>query len=493
MCSSMAWTAITSGVTESFDAALDTAGDSTWSANVGGTSDWTFGSAQTPVIVSNSETPGITMAYAFDAAKATAVTNYQSAFSSSSNVTFEIWLKPDSNDTNQMIFECGGSGDGSAMTWSSGVLEVTSRNSNDFVTVSFEPLDLTDRHHQIIAVIEFDGSGGGTLAVYVDGVLVDTSTNSGFGDWSGVNGSGLGQTNGTSAPDIPFDDFTGEISIFRIYDNRALNASEVLANYAAIATAAPVLVIPADQNQNSIAAWDADDPGNDSANNWDVSYFVNSPYFNSEWVLSGGIKPTLTPVASSNYLFDQAYYFDGTGYGSSEDNLASTTNNMIFEVWLKPDDLSGQELLMEFGGSGDGVSLALDGTDFLFYANNTSSNVLQLRGDLSSFGTSEFIHCASFIDVDNNAAYMYLNGQQVSSDNIISFIDYDGGNTNGLGQIEGTCGLSGYVNYEGLISYIKITTRPSTEASITLAEANDLILNGFIEQHKGKGLIFTVE
>lgn len=494
ICTGDVFSDITSGVTESFDAAFDTAGDSVWSANIGGSSDWNFGSAQTPVTVSNAETPGITKAYQFPAAVATETTNYQAAFSTSSNVTIEIWFKPDSMDVRQTLFECGGSTDGSAISLSFGWLTITGRDDPDFVEVYIKPDDLTDRHHQLVVVFEFDGSGGGSLHAYLDGSFVCSSTDSGFGDWSGANGVGLGQIDATVASGVGNDEFTGEISLFRIYDNKALNASEVLNNYETVATATPVAIIDKNNRESELnvtAYWDADQPGDDPSNSWQASHLVRINGFSDKWTF-GGTSPTLTTIASSNYLFNQAYYFDGSGYGTSEVDMTNSSSNMLFEIWIKPDDLTGQETLMEFGGADDGLTLALDNTDFLFHLNDTGGNVLQVRADLSAVGASEFIHCAGFIDLNSDYAYAYINGELIASANIASLNNFAGSNSNGLGDVQGTNGL-GYGNYEGYISYIQLTTRSPDDTQLTVSDANTLIQNSFIDQHKGRGIIFSVE
>lgn len=495
LCVTLSEAAITSGVTESFEASLDTAGDSVWSANIGGSSDWNFGSAQSPVAVSNSDTPGITMAYDFPGAKATAANNYQSVFSTSSNVTLEIWFKPDSMEDRQTLFECGGSTDGTSISLASGWITVTGSNDPDLVEVYIKTDDLTDRHHQIVVVFEFDGSGGGTLKVYLDGVFAESSTHSGFGDWSGSNGAGLGQKNGTIAAGPGLSNFSGEISIFRVYDSKALTAQEVLDNYETIVTASPVKVLTSgkkESNLNVVSYWNADEPGDDPSNIWMASHYIQSDGFTDDWTLGGAVKPTLTAIASSNYLFSQAYYFDGSGSGSSNQDLIISTDNTLFEIWIKPDDLTGQETLLEFGGGDDGLTLALDNSDFLFHLNDAGGNILQVRADLSSIGTSEFIQCAGYIDMSNSTAYAYLNGQQISSANITQILDFAGNNTNGLGDAEGTNGL-GYGSYEGYIGYVRLTTRVAGDTQLTISDANTLIQNNFISLHKGRGIIFSVE
>ncbi|MCH5377973.1 MAG: hypothetical protein JJ992_28785, partial [Planctomycetes bacterium] len=99
-----------------------------------------------------------------------------------------------------------------------------------------------------------------------------------------------------------------------------------------------------------------------------------------------------------------------------------STKSASFEIWFRPSDLDGQEVLFETGGNVDGVSFTLDDNTLLFTASSgTNSSTRQLRGTLSSAG--DFVHAVGVIDVSGASIgsnttpdmLLYVDGQLVAA------------------------------------------------------------------------------
>jgi len=215
----------------SYDASLDTAGDSVWENEVSpGTDDLPFASPISPVSVSSTDLPLVTSAYEFPAAATPDSGSFDFAdingISNNDDVTFEIVADiPDALTDNQVLWETGGSTDGVSLYTAAG--DGTTQNlvyrSNGGTLVS-TPLvasDVDDFLH-IVAVWE----SGTSAELFVNGVSVGSKA---FGDstLNGSNEGGLGRIVGGNSTAFSAGDFTGEIAAFNIYEGAA-TAGEVV-------------------------------------------------------------------------------------------------------------------------------------------------------------------------------------------------------------------------------------------------------------------------
>jgi hypothetical protein len=133
--------------------------------------------------------------------------------------------------------------------------------------------------------------------------------------------------------------------------------------------------------------------------------------------------PTVVRVTDVSSLpgISAAYQFDG----SAPAHLTSyfqdlpgdpTNDSASFEVWFKPSDLSGDEIIFEISGESAGISLALSGSTLLATWGSNGVN-LQLTHELSS--TEEFIQAMAVIELlDAGAATLslYVDGELVAQD-----------------------------------------------------------------------------
>lgn len=196
------------------------------------------------------------------------------------------------------------------------------------------------------------------------------------------------------------------------------------------------------------------------------------------------------PDVSAYTALSHAIEFSGNGMAHSKgasiggepggltvDNLAfgssgATTNPASFEMWFKPDDLVGQEILAELGGVTRGLSLLLDG-DQLNFRVKDGANVATLSKDLGSgagapdqgvFGLSEFNQLVGVVDVQSGGGAnlaLYLNGVKVDDQFLAGLTDWAGGDGDALGGIRNSLGgnngdLNSFGGFDGKIALFRI-------------------------------------
>ncbi len=170
-----------------------------------------------------------TKAYTFNGTTDTATTADFEAVPgnpSDDSASFEILFKPSDLVGQEILFETGGSGNGTGLAIDGNkILFVPSSNSAATTALlSYE--GLTGGYVHVVGVLEKAGttSGAGVMAyLYVDNVLVDSVEIPGFADWCGTDDSGLGQVNGAAGGNYTglldgFGNFSGEIAVMRFYD-----------------------------------------------------------------------------------------------------------------------------------------------------------------------------------------------------------------------------------------------------------------------------------
>lgn len=492
--------AVTSGVNLNFTADSDPQGDSTWDSNVQTGFDFDFFTNVSANNVIEADNPGITKTYAFPTSFGTGAnnTNLQDFGGSNDDATFEIWFKSDDHSGEHILYETGGSTDGFQISVSDNwVIAAGLDNGTDKMQVAAAVEDMTDRHHQVVVTLDFNGSGA-NLSLYYDGQYQITDLNDPFADFSGTDNAGLGRLNGGSplSGSQSFTAFNGNIAIFRYYHNKVFTAQEVLDNYNAISTATAGNVLSTDTlDASTYVVWDAHNPGVDSGNTWSSNEISSSSVLEvgtfGDWTLAGGTKPVLTSVTSNNFDITQAYYFDGSSEMTMTADWLNSTTNSVLEIWFKPSDLAGDEVLWEGGGATDGSSFVLSGANLFFYAKDGSA-AGNVSYDISEI-SDDFIKAAAFADLNNNKLYLYVNNIQVDSVSFSDFNDYVGTDSNALGGIEGAHGaaLSGYTNFTGYISLVK--SYSSNKKNITQSEIATDISTSFQSGLRPRGLIFSIE
>ena len=159
-----------------------------------------------------------------------------------------------------------------------------------------------------------------------------------------------------------------------------------------------------------------------------------------------------------NKNMTHAYRFNGDGPIATTDAnpetfLSNTTGaSASFEMWFRPTDLVGQEVLWEWGGNTDGTSLTLDGSNVQFVVRDGSHDTATLAADIS--GLAGMIQVVGVADLDNDRVDLYVNGVLMASDLSFTGLDWAGSNAIGLGgqNLELGGNLAGYGAFFGDIA-----------------------------------------
>ncbi|MEM7624178.1 MAG: LamG-like jellyroll fold domain-containing protein [Planctomycetota bacterium] len=208
--------------------------------------------------------------------------------------------------------------------------------------------------------------------------------------------------------------------------------------------------------------WQSTSPASDTAGTWGTT----------------GTDPVLSAVISSTSI-TQAYTFDGIGAVSSPSVLGTNQFSSIapdasFELWVKPTDLTGGEMLFETGGNGRGLSIALNGSDVVVLmkqAGSSDPSEAVLTQTLSSGDIDDFIQIVVTTDgAASHALYVNsvdeVNPSVVSASSAVTFGDFGGtniaslgGNSQGGGTQSGAGDIDNdatYGDYSGQIGLIRI-------------------------------------
>ncbi|MBT6463504.1 MAG: hypothetical protein HOK49_13295 [Opitutae bacterium] len=241
------------GITREYVAGVtpDGDGDNQWEDLLGATDfPFTFATGQETHPIEDVTFPRIESAYEFPAAKATAPSG--SKLGSSHSASFEIWFKPEDLNDNHILFEIGGEGSGSTLAMQADQLHwitQTGNNSNRMKASVTLPAESVGIWNQAVVVNHIKGDGRGEIFLFLNGGIVEDtdSRDTGYTNWAGGNGSGLGRFSGnyTGNDDVPtasIKDFNGQISIWRFYSGKVLTKSDASQSFRYLQT--PLLVLP---------------------------------------------------------------------------------------------------------------------------------------------------------------------------------------------------------------------------------------------------------
>jgi len=392
--------------------------------------------------------------------------------------TMSAWIKT-SNNTNHDIMSWGANNNGEK--W---VFRVQDQNgavngnlrvevNGGFRTGSTVLGDNTWRH--VVATWENDGTANiNDLKLYEGGSLETNDATTG----NNVNtaNSQTFRVGGESFGTRFFDGLIDDVAIF----NRVLTAAEIaqLAGGTApnaITTVAPDAALHYDAAQDASptnGTWE-DIKGLSTTHNWAINN-------------NGGGARYITVNDSAVPGITNAYTFAGaadTATTASFDSFSGnpTTHSASFEMWFKPSDVIGQEILLETGGNGTGSSLAIDGNQVLF----TSSSGSAATTEQLTYGglTADYIQVVAVIEQTAAGAdlSLFINGNPTpvaTVSNTAGMTDWAGTDGSGLGDTSGTIGgdntglLTGYANFSGEIAIVRFYDVPLTGADVqTLYDA----------------------
>jgi hypothetical protein len=201
--------------------------------------------------------------------------------------------------------------------------------------------------------------------------------------------------------------------------------------------------------------WSAEGIADGSLPTWDTSIDVTgsakSPF---SWN-GGGVKASgATNLAGVNdWVNSPAYTFSDKSWQDSLGD-AETKQDATWEIVLRPGDFTGNHMIFNTGGNGDGTAFLLEGSvvSFRFQDNSTDPQRNFRTFDLATIGeATDFFHIVGTADVAGQSegiGELFVNG--VSVDGPVTstgtIADWDGADTAGLGggnfNIPGTTGYS---------------------------------------------------
>ena len=412
-----AGTIITTGLTLHYDASEDTGGDGVWD-NTSATPPspdfiWDFDASGTnfsPIDVSaTTSLVGITEAYRFNvdpgditgaglsdlSGTDDAISNIGAAETNSA--TFEIWFRANDIADRDVLFETGGTGDGTSIQINGTVVEFLVKDTNEDIQLSFDlatiGIDPTDEFVQLTNVIDISG-GTTTVSLYVNGTLAAQESNALVLRWDGGNDAGLGAVNGNLNFNSPTA-FEGEIAIFNFYES-ALSNANVLNNYQAIAGfsvtevngTAITLGTPMTLTNGSviIAA--------------DGSYqYTPTGGFNGVETFDYTIENNNGDTETATITINVTNPIDGT---TGIDTLNGTANNDLLNGDQSGDTLSagaGRDIL--FGGTGSDTLTGGDDSDTFYWqsadADGSTDTITDFTLGTAGVGDSDIIDLADLL------------------------------------------------------------------------------------------------
>lgn len=336
-----------------------------------------------------------------------------------------------------------------------------------------------------------------TFIVYVNGAPVSGKVATGIADilvHTGANAIGAVQQ------DTHFDNgsvsgngyhFQGTIDEVALY-NSVLDLKAVQTHYVAATgnrlglargvTLGAALNYDAGLDGDGNATWEDTIGARD--NNATVHYF--------DWNLgSPGAVPRVAVSSVMLSKLSHAYVFDGSDTASTNslNDVAGDPSRFSasFEMVFKPDDFTGQEVLFETGGAGDGLSITLDGSTLWLNVKNGNENA-RASFDLARLGPgaqNDFLHVVGVADLDNDQALLYVNGVlRVTQAGTGDLADWSGTDDAGLGSINGAINFGSPSPFAGQIGlfrfYPGILTAEEVMANYgaLLPEPSTLVLLG---------------
>ncbi|MEZ6035660.1 MAG: cadherin-like domain-containing protein [Planctomycetaceae bacterium] len=201
------------------------------------------------------------------------------------------------------------------------------------------------------------------------------------------------------------------------------------------------------QNQTAVSGYD-----------WTFTDFGNS------------VTHTTSPL--SNYAgITAAYQLDGTSGAIASGLDPYSLGSATFELWIRPNVLTGQQMIYETGGS-TGISLYLDGSVLTMVTKLSANPIATLTVDLATIyadPTAEFIQIAYTRDPVTQDSVLYVDGVARDSVNVYQN-DWSGAGGAGLGQANGiTAGGSGFLNGDIAIMRFYDTALDATEVQANFA------------------------
>ncbi|MCP3671231.1 MAG: hypothetical protein GY814_12525, partial [Gammaproteobacteria bacterium] len=186
---------------------------------------------------------------------------------------------------------------------------------------------------------------------------------------------------------------------------------------------------------------------------------------------------TLTNSPQTSYSgISQAYIFDGSSGGSmpSLESISGdpTDSNASFELWFRPESLSGEQILFETGALSAGMVLYLSEKNLVFATKGGFKQPLkQISVDLTGIQadpTAEFIQAVAVIDITGSQIKLFINGVSKGFSRFTG-VDWAKDDNTGLGGASGESGknvVAGRGLFNGDIAIVRFYEKALTESEV---------------------------
>ena len=216
----------------------DNGGDSSWNS-VASNNVISMGSSKSLIATGIDNAP-----FAYNGAAGNNGVNSDAEFGGTGDATFETLIRVGDLVGNEIIWEVGGTGNGSSLLLEGSKLQLSSQNGagNRMTVDTVLGSELIGEWLHIVGVITESGAGDDTLQLFVNGasIGIDTIADGSFVNWAGASPWGLGSIGSNFGGPDPggVGSFTGDIALFNHYDV-ALSRAQVIAQAQSFGIPAP--------------------------------------------------------------------------------------------------------------------------------------------------------------------------------------------------------------------------------------------------------------
>ena len=217
----------------------------------------------------------------------------------------------------------------------------------------------------------------------------------------------------------------------------------------------PVLFCQSGFGQTPTLTWDASQDLNGDSQ-WPA---VEDP--TRAWTLAG---PAVAEFGDSEFPSAGVWFNSLSGTQGSLDGLGGSMQNVTWELVFRPGDLTGNHVLFETGGNGDGSVFVLQGSilEFRVQDANTAEQRIIATHTFAAGDESKFHHVVAAVTLGaagaNNVDLFVNAGAPVASLGATGALnDWAGGDAAGLGRVNGgiPTGQTGFDAFTGDVALLR--------------------------------------